>query len=372
MYYVYRISSSYDGFTPSKISSRLENGKYLVYNWYQYFDQLEKRDVVFTFFTGKGVTPGIYLISRIVEIEDGKKAKGRILEYDEKKPIISVEEFNQIEQNIFTRPRGSVFVIPPSIYPIFDKVLSKEVKSDIEIFDKVDCEQCKYTQDFSKCPIFGPEYLINWEKEVDTHIRGFEGIISPFWILPRQSWWMKLSYAEHNISKIFYAFKSGYDLYAILFAEGIVAAMKRNEIFKDLEFDLIINIPLSPEKKDAGEFDRVDSICSALSSILKVKYVKNMLQLSKPISRRGYKNLGKTNTTFMTDYFKLLQWKNKRSLNNKKILIVDDVITDGKTLFTFAQKIRKEYPQAQLYAATSGIMAKKRNMTYLAIKKYAY
>ena len=370
MYYVYRISSSYNGFTPKKILSRLVDVRYLEYNWNQYYDQLEKGDIVFTFFTGRGILPGIYLISKIVEIKGAKKAKGKVLRYDMEKPIIPGEEFNRIKNLIFTRPRGSVFVIPPSIDPFFDKVLSKEILSDIEIFEKVDCRNCKYEEDFRKCPIFSPEYMINWNKEVNLRIPGLNNLISPFWILPRQSWWMKLSYGQHIISKIFYAFKAGYDLYARLFTEGIVIAIKRHDYFNKLRFDFITNIPLSPEKKTAGELDRVDLVCSILSVILDLPYIKNMLVLSKPISRREYKFLGKSSSDFVKDYFQFLEWNTNRSLDNKKILIVDDVSTEGKTLMTFVKKIHERYPKAQLYVATCGVMAKKRNMTTLAIKRY--
>jgi hypoxanthine-guanine phosphoribosyltransferase len=58
------------------------------------------------------------------------------------------------------------------------------------------------------------------------------------------------------------------------------------------------------------------------------------------------------------------------SLNNVNILIIDDVITEGITLRTIAKKIFDSFPEATLYAATCGIMGKKRNMTGPAIKKY--
>ena len=162
LYYVYRISSSYDGFVPKKIPARLIKKRYLVYNWFQYFDQVERGDIVFTFFTGRGVLPGIYLISKIVEVDRSeRKAKGKVLRYDPEKPIIPKEEINEIQHLIFTRPRGSVFVIPPMLYPFFDKILLKEIVSDIEIFEKVDCGNCKFKEDFTRCPIFGPEYIIN-------------------------------------------------------------------------------------------------------------------------------------------------------------------------------------------------------------------
>ncbi len=373
MYYVYRISSSYDGFIPKVIPTRIEENRYLTYNWVQYYDQVERGDIVFTYFTGKNVVPGIYLIAKIVEVNRAsKKAKGKVLSYNCETPLINKEEFNQLKDKVFTRPRGSVFVVPPILYPFFDKVLSKEILSDIEIFEKVDCQRCKYIKDFSECPIFSPDYIINWNREVNLCIKGLEGIISPFWIIPKQSWWMKLSHTQHTPSKFFYSFKSGYQLYSRLFAEGIVIAIKRNSFFSKLKFDYITNIPLSPDKKGAGELDRVDAVCLHLTKLLNVPYMKNMLILSRPISRRLYKFLGKTSTEFVNDYVRFLRWNKKCPLDSKNILVIDDVVTDGKTLTAFARKIHEKYPDAKLYAATCGIMAKKRNMKPLVIKRYKW
>ena len=183
---------------------------------------------------------------------------------------------------------------------------------------------------------------------------------------------MKLTYTEHTISRIFYAFKSGYELYANLFAEAIVIALRRDPQLSKIKFDFIVNIPLSPDKQKAGELDRVDVVCKKLSVLLNRPYRKNMLILSKPISRRSYKSLGITSSEFLYDYFNFLKWNKKISLNNKKILVIDDVVTDGKTLEAFAKKIHSKYSKAQIYAATCGIMAKKSNMTYSTIKRYEW
>ena len=135
-----------------------------------------------------------------------------------------------------------------------------------------------------------------------------------------------------------------------------------------MKFDYIINVPLSPDKKTDGELDRVDLVCEILSQVLNVSYAKNVLVLTQPISRRDYKRRG-LNYRFATDYFNFLHWRTSYSLDNKNILIVDDVITDGKTLKTIAKKALNRYPHARLYAATCGLMAKMRNMTSRAIKK---
>lgn len=182
---------------------------------------------------------------------------------------------------------------------------------------------------------------------------------------------MKISYSQHVPSRIFYAFKSGYELYANLFAEGIINAIENDSRFRTLKFNYIINIPLSPDKIENGELDRVDSICTKLSKMLGVSYLRNALILSSPISRRVYRWRSQ-NVKFDNDYYEKLVWKIDLSLDNKIILIVDDVVTDGRTLKTFARKIHSRYPRAILYAATGGIMAKKRNMTWQTIRQYQF
>lgn len=370
MYYVYRINSSFDGFTPKIIENRLVDDHYLIYNWNQYYDQLERNDIVFTYFTGRGVRQGIYLISRISDMLGNKRARGKVITYEKEAPILTRNDLDDEYDRIFTRPRGSVFVIPPISELFFDRILEKEVISDVQILDKVDCENCfeRENFDFHGCPIFGREYMINWDQEADISISGYEDVISPFWIHPKQSWWMKTSWKEHMVSRLFYTLKSGYELYVNLFAEGIIIAIETNSRFRNLDFNYIINVPLSPDKKEAGELDRVDEICKILADALKVQYIRNGLVLTHRISRRDYKRRG-LNHRFRTDYFRFLSWGARCSLDSKNVLVVDDVITDGKTLATVAKKIHQLFPNANLYAASCGLMAKVRNMTRRAISR---
>ena len=251
MYYIYRISSSYNGFIPKIIEDRLTDDNYLIYNWYQYYDQLELNDIVFTYFTGKDIISGVYLISRISEIIGDKKAKGRVIDYSTSTPILTRNNLAKEWNRIFTRPRGSVFVIPPASEPFFDKLLKRQVISEIEILDKFDCLNCIQENDFDfhSCPIFGIENLVNWNLEANLSIPKYKEIVSPFWIIPKQSWWLKISWKEHIISKLFYALKSGYELYTRLFAEAMSIVMETDDRFRNLNFDFIINVPLSPDKK---------------------------------------------------------------------------------------------------------------------------
>ena len=369
MYYIYRISSSYDGFTPDKISKRL-NKKYFDYNWAQYFDQVKRGDIVFTYFIGRGVKRGIYLISKVVERKTPNIARAKVLSYDLKEPIFSDDDLANYRKVIFNRPRGSVFVIPTFLDSFFEEILRETVISDIQISENIDCLDCFEKNDFpcDTCSIFDADYIINYRKEVVLKIPGYDAVTAPFWVIPYQSHWTKTTVSNHTISRIFYSFKSGFNQYSRLFARGIKKAIKSDPQIKKVKFDLILGVPLSPRKKKNKEFDRVNELCLELSKVLKVKYRSNGLSLSKHISRREYRYSYGTRK-FMKDYKKRLN-VNIRSLNKKQILIIDDVITDGKTLQAISQKIKEQFPNSKLYGAAGAIMAKKRNASRSAIRKF--
>jgi predicted amidophosphoribosyltransferase len=371
LYYLYRIDSNYDGFTPSEIPRRIENKHYLTYNWNQYFDEVERGDMIFTYFFGSKQPRGIYLISKIVKFPQRGKVKAKILDYESEKPIISQEEFAKFSRNIINRPRGSVFVIPPFLEGIFDKVLQDRVSSDIEISEEIDCYECFKKNAFpcEKCSIFDRDYVINWQKEVKLTIPGYEGIVSPFWIIPHQSHWTKISIRKHVISRIFYSFKAGYKVYTRLFARGIQKAIENDPKIRKVKFDCILGIPLSPKKKEHGEIDRVSLVCAELSKLIKTDYYANAMTLSKHISRKEYRHYY-NDRKFINDYKERLSLRLKKSLNNKNVLIIDDVITDGKTLQATSGKIKEAYPNVHLFAATCGIFAKKRNVQPLIAEKF--
>jgi predicted amidophosphoribosyltransferase len=144
--------------------------------------------------------------------------------------------------------------------------------------------------------------------------------------------------------------------------------MKNNPGFKSVRFDYVLGIPLSPEKKKNGELDRVSEICKILSKEMGVEYLEEGLSLTEHVTRREYKRLGKQ--TFTHDYYKSLELKTPIPLDNKTILIVDDVITDGVTLRVTAKKIKDSFPNCRIYAATAGIMAKVNNMKQDVVDKF--
>jgi len=370
MYYLYRINSQYDGFTPTRIPLRIQGG-YMTYNWSQYFDEASRGDIVFTYFVGIDKPKGLYLISKIVKKLEGNQVKAKVLNYDRKKPVLPPAEFDKISKLIFNRPRGSVFTIPTFLDRIFDKLLQERISSDIEVSENIDCYSCFDKKEFpcDKCSIFDRDYLINWQKEVQLTISGYEGIVSPFWIIPYQSHWTKTSIRKHVLSRIFYNFKAGYTLYGTLFARAIKKAIGNDPSMKGIKYDYMMGVPLSPKKRKQGEADRVRIICETLSRLMKIKYLPDALSLAGHISRREYR-YDHTTTEFIRNYTEKLELNVVRSIENKNTLIIDDVITDGKTLQTIAEKIKRQYPNSHLFAATCGIFLKKPNASHFAVEKF--
>lgn len=369
MNYLYKINPLYDGFTPQKIEERMANG-FLEYNWKEYFDEINKGDIIYTFFIGRNIKKGIYAIAKVYEKYQDKKVKAKVL-YHDNTPLIEPSEFRRYESEIITRPFGSVYVIPPSLDVTFERIKKDIIISEIEIGENVRCEDCVKTKLFChNCPLFKKKFLIKWDNEVDLNIPYAEKIIAPFWILPRQSHWIKINLTDHPPSKIMYSFKSGYKTYALPLALGIVKAIQTSTHFKNIRFDFILGVPLSPTKKQNKEIDRVAEICKILEKELNVPYLENTLQLLNHISRKEWKWLGRQGS-FVKDYYNALKIDTTLNLDDKSILLVDDIITDGATLKSTCKKIKDTFNNCKIYIATGCITAKKNNMKYDVIQKFS-
>ena len=94
------------------------------------------------------------------------------------------------------------------------------------------------------------------------------------------------------------------------------------------KIDYIIPVPLHPKKKKKRGYNQSDCIAKGLSKVLQVPYRTDLLIRTINTSTQTKKNK-EERWTNVSGIFKL---KSKEELQDKHILLVDDVITTGATI----------------------------------------
>jgi predicted amidophosphoribosyltransferase len=130
---------------------------------------------------------------------------------------------------------------------------------------------------------------------------------------------------------------------------------------QSLGFDCVVPIPLSPDKQERGHVNRTRILANELAALLGVR-VADVLSLSAPISKRQFLSAGWTQAKFEYRYHQFLQ-VDAAVTKYARILLLDDVCTQGSTLNCALRRIREAHPHAQLTATTAGQMLLKSVVT---------
>lgn len=357
-YFIYRINTSYDGFTPEKIPERINNKKFQ-YNWGAYLEAVDKNDIVLTYFTGS-CRPGIYLISRVIATSIGKReanVEGKVIAYNPQKPLVDRSRNKTLFEKLWVRPRGAELVVPESAErQIFE--LIKEYAPYVILPGSPEFP----TLNLSDVP------RIDLTQDISSYLARFK-IIGTFWIRPSQASWIAsapnwLSYITGSFSKFKGGDPSNVESFAVALSDQIIAHYKPTGRY----FSAICSVPLNEAKKKAGEYDRVRELAVRVAGRIGVPY-KPLFELAGNVSRRLYKLTGLAESCFKEDYLANLRIKETRPFieainEGKMLLLVDDVFTDGVTTRTIVEGCRNAVNDNRLefVVATLGIMTKKRNM----------
>jgi len=129
------------------------------------------------------------------------------------------------------------------------------------------------------------------------------------------------------------------------------AALKQQQTFR---FDCIVPIPLSPDKKATGQIDRTRILAQELATLIRVP-VADLLSLKGPISKRQCLSAGRSLAHFEQRYHQLLT-VDTSIIEYPRVLLLDDVCTNGSTLNCALRKIREAHSNSQLTATTAGQM----------------
>src|SRR5215204_3858742 len=129
--------------------------------------------------------------------------------------------------------------------------------------------------------------------------RTFVSFSPGIWVIPPRCYWRhnQLSAAIHRGSKLFYRFKSGHS--SLAFPLALVMYEVLTQQVSD--FDCIVPIPLSPEKKEKCQLNLTRILAQALGALLRVT-VADVLSLSGAISKRQFLSAGLTQAQFEHQY----------------------------------------------------------------------
>jgi predicted amidophosphoribosyltransferase len=341
MKYLYKIFSGYDKFTPARIPERMQEGR-LRLGWERYLDEVEVGDEVWVYYHGPhSFTNGVYAKGIVKSINREEYAVFlKIRESSVNNPLTDAATSERVAQAVSTRNR-QVFLFPEE----WDVQPECKIQTyGTESCKKRLCEGCptwKQLPLIAECGI--PERMGD----------GFTVFAPAYWVIPKRCYVKNPRAQINRTSEIFYRFKTGEEALSFPLAIGIFEALKKRN--KNLDFDCITPIPLSPDKVEKKEMNRTMLLAQELSRRIDIPVV-DLLGLSKPISKR--RGNWSSERHYEDTYYETLTVSEKVG-NFSRILLIDDVCTRGSTLKSARRKILATHPNrnaVNVSAASAGQM----------------
>ena len=141
---------------------------------------------------------------------------------------------------------------------------------------------------------------------------------------------------KSRIQKMIHAFKyKGNQEAAVFLGKQLGLILKDSKRFKKI--DIIIPVPLHPDKLKKRGYNQAERIAEGISQILEIPVDKESLIRMKPNDTQTKKSLFSRWENVST-IFKVHQ---PTAVENKHVLLIDDVITSGSTIEACANKILK-------------------------------
>lgn len=129
------------------------------------------------------------------------------------------------------------------------------------------------------------------------------------------------------------------------FAKQMIEQLKvKNQKF---QFDIIVPVPLHERKLKKRGYNQLDAFGKHIAKALNIDYVPDLLIKTVNTSTQTQKTF-KNRTKFDANLFK---FNSKYNINNKHILLIDDVVTTGTTLEECGKAL-VENQEAKLSLAT--------------------
>jgi predicted amidophosphoribosyltransferase len=344
--FLYKIWSGYDGFQPRRIPERIIDGKDVDLGWERYIDSVDVGHEVWVYFYGPHrYTPGVYVTGFVKQVHpDENRVRIRVRSYSTDKPLTDAKTSERIGNAVSVRNR-QVFLFPEQWATAPDCTLH----SIAESCKKRLCDNCPTWQGL---PLIKPSAVSIPPRLAIHQIAAY----SPaFWVIPSRCYLHHqgpIAKKIHQTSDVFYRFKVGEEELAYPLALGIYTNLTRR---KAVDFDAVVPIPLSPDKAQKGEIHRTRLLGKELARLLGTR-LSEVLSLDHPISKHKLRiHQGLTAGQFELKYSAAL-CVDPRAKNLRRVLLLDDVCTEGSTLRSAITKLRSENADFEVSVATAGQM----------------
>ncbi len=117
--------------------------------------------------------------------------------------------------------------------------------------------------------------------------------------------------------------------------------IKNKKVFQKIKsYDIIIPVPISMKRKFERGFNQSNLIAKGIAKSTGIELVTNCIRKTKNTTTQSTLN-GEERRKNVQNVYKL---ENAQILKNKKILVIDDVITTGSTLNSCCKVIREAEP----------------------------
>ena len=116
---------------------------------------------------------------------------------------------------------------------------------------------------------------------------------------------------------------------------------EKNTCDKIEEYDIILPVPISKERKKQRGYNQSELIAREISKNLKIEYEKNALKKQKNTVAQSLLNKEQREENARGAY----TLKNAKKIQNKKILLLDDIFTTGSTVGECCRILRSANPQ---------------------------
>jgi len=343
--YVYKIHSGYDGFTPKRIPERMA-GKTLRLGWKRYVDAVEAGDEIWIYFHGPHAFENGVYAKGIAEdvLYDELAVLLRVTEYTTREPLTDAELSTRIGAVVSTRYQ-QVFVLPEELDAAPVCTVTTTAAS-CQLRRCASCPTWKSLPTVNRRILKTPHRLTG---KIDRFAPGF-------WVIPNRSFLYRADRAirrgVRRSSELFSRFKMGEEALAFPLALAMHRALAKAH---RLDFDVIVPVPLSPDKAKKNELHRTLVLGKELARLTGAP-VREWLTLAAPVSKRRLRTgQGYSASAFEHAYATVLE-ADPRLASTPTVLLVDDVCTEGSTLRVCADAIRSANPAVTVVATTAGQM----------------